>query len=290
MGYSQSTLAQHGIMVKFLPTSLHHQNLVERLHLTLQSIIRAVRQEGVSRWGKALSLATRFYNQAIHHATGFAPVYLHLNEQRDHPGQLHPEGHEACPVSYKDAGAMMREDEYIIRMLRSVMQINHEENVRKTARYYKGHAKDFPVGALVWWNQTCTDKKDGDQIPNKKLKLSWSGPYIFQGVINDTMGKIEQQRNRQPTGKVRNVHLSQLRLYLRPEQYENELERPARRPEIRKPTELRTLKCTGTSEGKCLMLTHGHQMKLGGQLSPDRRPPPAETGPYRRPAERKLGH
>ena len=110
------------------------------------------------------------------------------------------------------------------------MQINHEENVRKTARYYKGHAKEFPVGALVWWNQTCTDKKDGDQIPTKKLKLSWSGPYIFQGVINDTMGKIEQQRNRQPTGKVKNVHLSQLRLYLRPEQYENELERPARRP------------------------------------------------------------
>ena len=103
------------------------------------------------------------------------------------------------------------------------MQIKHEANAIKTARYYTGEAKSFPLGSLVWWNQPSMDKKDGDRIPNRKLRLQWSGPFIFRGAVNDTMGIIEQQRDRQPTGKRRNVHLSQLRLYLRLEQYENEI-------------------------------------------------------------------
>ena len=117
----------------------------------------------------------------------------------------------------------MKEDAYIMEMLRHVMHINHEQQTAKVAKYYKGEAKQFPVGSLV---QNHLDRRNQDNIKAMKLAWNWSGPYLFRGAINDTMGRIEQQVNRKPTGLVRKVHLSQLRLYLRPEQYEHELNRP----------------------------------------------------------------
>ena len=73
----QRALAGRGIVHKLIPPGEKQQNLVERLHGTVWTMLRSIRAVGVSdnkywlRWVKEVQLA---YNARIHRSTQQAPA------------------------------------------------------------------------------------------------------------------------------------------------------------------------------------------------------------------------
>ena len=87
-----------GVVMSFIPAGEHQQNLVERAHRTLWSVIRALRvTKDPVTWRVAVREVTYQYNASVHLSTGFTPNLLHLGFEVSSPGLLHPDGVPAAP-------------------------------------------------------------------------------------------------------------------------------------------------------------------------------------------------
>ena len=85
--------SQLGVKLVFIPAGEHQQNLVERAHRTLWSVICAICvTKDTLTWRAAIAESTYQYNCTVHNTTGYTPNLLHHGYDNPSPGLLHPEG------------------------------------------------------------------------------------------------------------------------------------------------------------------------------------------------------
>ena len=83
-------------------------------------------------------------------------------------------------------------NEIVDQMLRQAQQYqqvateNQLRAIRRNTAHYLNIARTFEPGDLVF----AFSESRGDQAPNRKLRIKWSGPYVFIRRINSQMVMI----------------------------------------------------------------------------------------------------
>ena len=184
---------QLGVKMVYIPAGEHQQNLVERAHRTLWSVLRAIRVlKCKETWRAALSESTYQYNSTVHTATGYTPNLLHHGYDNPSPGLLHPEGVHANPPPITQADRVkfttkMRE---VKELIRGIVVKNQEAAHRRAAKYYTMRTLSLPLNSWVWVYNPRASPPEGDRLQNRKLAISWAGPYLFLGMRNEVMANV----------------------------------------------------------------------------------------------------
>ena len=201
--------------MSFIPAGEHQQNLVERAHRTLWSVIRALRvTTDPVTWRAAVREATYQYNASVHTATGFSPNLLHLGCKTTSPGLLHPSGVPAAPppTAPDDRLKFYNQLRDMQEIIRGIVARNQGEAHRRAAKYYLMRAVSIPVNSWVWVHNPRATPPEGDKLQNRKLAMDWAGPYLFEGMASPTMARVAKVDG---TGKIIRqfqVHGSKVRL------------------------------------------------------------------------------
>ena len=67
---------------------------------------------------------------------------------------------------------------------------NQNEVHRRVVKYYLMLAVNLLVNSWVWVYNPRALLPEGDKLNNKKLGVAWAGPYLFEGIKNQTMARI----------------------------------------------------------------------------------------------------
>ena len=139
--------------MSFISASEHQQNLVERAHRTLWSVIRVLRvTNDPVTWRAAVREATYQYNVSVHTATGFTPNLLHLGCETTSPGLLHPTGVPAAPppTAPDDRLKFFNQLRDMQELIKGIVARNQSEAHRRAAKYYLMRAVSIPANSWVW--------------------------------------------------------------------------------------------------------------------------------------------
>ena len=104
---------------------------------------------------------------------------------------------------------MKQEIELVVKFARA----DNSLAIQWNGRYYQNKILDFVAGDLVF----AFTKLRGDPTPHPKLRLKWSGPYVFIDTVGETMATIStipSRRNLAPwKAKTFMLHQTKLRYY-----------------------------------------------------------------------------
>ena len=64
---------------------------------------------------------------------------------------------------------------------------NQQEAHKRAAKYYLMRTTRIPTNSWVWVYNPRARLPEGDKLNNRKLAVSWAGPYLFEGMDNDCM-------------------------------------------------------------------------------------------------------
>ena len=144
---------QLGVKLMFIPAGEHQQNLVERAHRTLWSVIRVIRvTKDQVTWRAAISESTKQYNWTVHTSTGFTPNLLHHGYDNPSPGLLHPKGvpPNPPPVTQADRVKFTTKMREMKELIHEIVIKNQEAAHRRMAKYYLMRTISIPVNSWVW--------------------------------------------------------------------------------------------------------------------------------------------
>jgi hypothetical protein len=106
--------------------------------------------------------------------------------------------------------------EWEAAMVQKAAQDNMALAVMRNTAYYTNLARAIRPGDLVFcWSESVS--RGADPINNRKLKLKWSGPYIFVRHVNSVMVEVGQIVSKKGGWKNHcfTVHITKVRLYKR---------------------------------------------------------------------------
>ena len=152
------------------------------------------------------------YNGAKHMSTGVTPNILFLGREVVLPTDLL----QGAPPLGPDNGTP---NEIVDQMLRQAQQYqriaehNQLKAIHRNTTHYLNIARTFESGDLVF----AFSESRGDQVPRRKLRIKWSGPYVFIRRINSQMAEIGTLPSEKGHYKAKNfvIHTTKLRLHQR---------------------------------------------------------------------------
>ena len=94
-----------------------------------------------------------------------------------------------------------------------VAEHNQLRAIRRNTVHYLNIAQTFEPGDLVF----AFSENRGGQVPHRKLRIKWSGPYVFIRRINSQMAEIGTLPSEKERYKAKNfgIHTTKLRLHQR---------------------------------------------------------------------------
>ena len=110
-------------------------------------------------------------------------------------------------------------NEIVDQMLRQAQQYqqvateNQLRAIRRNTAHYLNIARTFEPGDLVF----AFSESRGDQAPHRKLRIKWSGPYVFIRRINSQMAEIGTLPSARGQYRAKNfvIHCTKLMLHQR---------------------------------------------------------------------------
>ena len=212
---AQAMYSKLGVHFQFGHSDNHQSNPLERFHRTLWSLIRNLRAEGEDDWVSAVETAAWLYNQSRHSSTGFTPNKLFLGRENCLPTDLF----QGAPAPGPEDGPpdrIVAKLEWEAAMVQKAAQDNAALAVMRNTAYYTNLARAIGPGDLVFcWSESVS--RGADPINNRKLKLKWSGPYVFVRHVNSVMVEVGQIVSKKGGWKNQcfTVHITKVRLYKR---------------------------------------------------------------------------
>ena len=201
-----------GIHFSFGLAENHQRNPVERFHQTLYKLINSLRSEGEDNFIKGVKTAVMLYNGAKHLSTGVTPNILFLGREVVLPTDLL----QGAPPLGPDNRTPNEIVDQMLRQAQQYQQVatqNQLRAIRRNTAHYLNIARTFEPGDLVF----AFSESRGDQVPHRKLRIKWSGPYVFIRRINSQTAEIGTLPSEKGQYLVKNfvIHCTKLRLHQR---------------------------------------------------------------------------
>ena len=192
----QKTLKSRGINHKLIPAGEKQQNIVERLHGTIWTILRAIRAEGKEedrlwpRWVKTAQLA---YNARVHRSTQQTPAVAMRG--------WNPKLTLGLSDPWKPTDLTIHQERLF--NIWKAMAKAEDQRVQVGGNAYRDKPHGLKVGDLVmrWRGIDPT-------VACKKLGLMWLGPYKVTEILNECMAVIIDPHH--PHRRARRVHVTKL--------------------------------------------------------------------------------
>ena len=165
---------------KTTPVYNPHSNGVERMHRTLNQLMRLHLDREDIGWTRVLPAAMMAYNSKVHSSTNVTPFFaMYGREMRLPIDIVIPPPEKQGMTSHVDS--MLNRFQQIYKYMRAHMQAQ----IRRNASGYMGKIREYKVGDKVWY--LCPR-----QVPGKPTKLTdvWLGPYKIVKKISDVVYKI----------------------------------------------------------------------------------------------------
>ena len=125
---------------------------------------------------------------------GFSPNLLHHGYDEASLDLLHPEGVPANPppTTQEDKIKFMKRVQEMKELIHGIVVRIQEEAHRQAAKYYMMRAFQLPINSWVWVYNPRALPPEGDRLEKRKLNIQWAGPYLYEGMKNATMARIER--------------------------------------------------------------------------------------------------
>lgn len=182
---TRGLLRDLGVEIKWVSVDNHQTNPVERIHRTLWAMCRSQRVDGERSWRSAVRTALSIYNQSVHSSTGVPPnrVFLGRDLQLPHDllrMELPPDTSQAA-----GPGTVAAQIQDSMSILVEAVEEKQAMMVARNGKYYLHKAMSLEPGDLVVAHYSAPAQ--GDPVPQRKLRLSWTGPHVVLCKVNDNM-------------------------------------------------------------------------------------------------------
>ena len=97
-------------------------------------------------------------------------------------------------------------------LIRGIVIKNQDLAYSCAACYYLMRTVAIPINSWVWVYNPRASPPEGDKLENKKLCISWAGPYLYEGMQNSNMAKIAKVDEAGQVVRKFLVHGSKVRL------------------------------------------------------------------------------
>ena len=97
-------------------------------------------------------------------------------------------------------------------LIRGIVVKNQEAAHRRAAKYYTMRTLSLPLNSWVWVYNPRASPPEGDRLQNRKLAISWAGPYMYLGMKNEVMAKVAKVNESGQVIRRFLVHGSKIRL------------------------------------------------------------------------------
>lgn len=178
------------------------ENIVERFHRSLASIMRCYLEREDPHWTPYISMATFAYNTKIHNSTGISPFEAWMGRRARMPISLvlpPPKARTHAFVHQYLQDTIDRFDQIFL-----YMRGNTDATIARNARLYTGKKPNYQKNELVWF--FCTRKPKGKP---DKLVNSWLGPYEVVAYATEVLVRIRKPGSDLPKHEYL-VHLTRL--------------------------------------------------------------------------------
>lgn len=195
---TQALLQRLGIKTIQGPAYNPHSNPIERMHRTLNGLIRTILPREEKQWDKYITMLMFAYNTRICSATGVTPAASFLSRELSLPIDLIINSPEQTPTSpLEEVQKMEKRYNHIYRFVLDKQQ----QTIRRNGELYGNTDHNFKEGDKVWF---FTSRQIKDKSP--KLTRCWIGPFKITKLINKVLVVIVDSNN-----KANTVHVSRLK-------------------------------------------------------------------------------
>lgn len=195
---TQALLQRLGIKTLQGPAYNPHSNPIERMHRTLNGLIRTILPREERQWDKYITLLMFAYNTRLCAATGVTPAASFLSRELSLPIDLIIKSPEQTPTSpLEEVQNMERRYNHIYKFVLD----KQKQTIRRNGELYGNEDHKFKEGDKVWF---FTSRNVKDKSP--KLTRMWIGPFKVTKLVNKVLVTIVDRNN-----KANTVHISRLK-------------------------------------------------------------------------------
>ena len=187
------------------PYESSSNGLVERFHLTLNSILAKNVKENQRDWDEHLQKAVAAYRASRHTSTSFSPNYLIFGAENVMPADLILCNPGVLPDEDNSPVAFVAKQQERFRQAYQITRDRLKVTAQKRKSYYDlgVRVKQFPVGSSVWY-----------YYPRQYLKRSkkWSFVYVGPYKVVKRLSDLTYVIQKSPRDKELVVHVDKLKL------------------------------------------------------------------------------
>ena len=196
--------------VRTSPYEASTNGLVDRFHLTLNSMLAKTVKESQKDWDDRLPYVMAAYRATQHTSTTLTPNFVVFGHENVMPADLVLCNSNVLPPSENSPVEFVAEQQKRFRFAYETVRNHLKLNAKKRKAYYDAsvRARSFEVGSRVWYFYPRQYVRR-----SKKWSFAYVGPYTVLRKISDLSYEIQKSRKDKPII----VHIDKLKLCVEPE-------------------------------------------------------------------------